>query len=188
MGRNSRRLPIKFSFILPIVQIALALFLLRGPEPPNNFDTLTVSTPRLLCAGINAPATVFIALAGLFDRVDRPIPTFLGFSFAYEFFLVGILVLWYLAGTILDRWLRGDTISKWTTFRLTIALLPVVLLGLVLLIEAYEGFSSPGRWNNQFGNMLRSLFTLVWSMILLIWSGFKLAARVRANAAIVSPD
>ena len=65
---------LKLSWTLPIVQLPIAILLLQwarvsGAVEQQRFDTLYTATAALVCAGINAPARVFEATAGFFDRV-----------------------------------------------------------------------------------------------------------------------
>jgi hypothetical protein len=84
---NRQRLQLKFSVMLPVVQLIPAIFLLEvvgRARTPQGFDNLYYATSQLVCAGINAPATIFIGFAGLFDRVDHPQTVAMSPSFAKQ--------------------------------------------------------------------------------------------------------
>jgi hypothetical protein len=181
MGWHRQRLKLKFSIVLPVVQLILAIFLLEGGDRVRTrFDTLYYPTPQLVCAGINAPATILIGVARLFDRIDHPQTTILGLGLDEVFFFIGVLILWFLIGKALDqRRAPGEHPSKWTPMRLVLLGIPLELLGAILFYQGLRGFLTPGRWNNYFGNIVQSTLVLLWSLILIVSAALKFARQVR---------
>ncbi|GEM_PF-3728304 len=49
---------LKFALILPVLQLLLAILLLRWAGPPN----FSYPRPLLICLGLNAPAKLFVAV------------------------------------------------------------------------------------------------------------------------------
>ena len=97
MAGDNGIVQLRLSWVLPIVQLPLAIVMLewgRHSGVQNRFDTLYFPTPALVCRGINAPATVLSALAFFFDRIDHERPTIFGSTLDYPLFLVGIVILW----------------------------------------------------------------------------------------------
>jgi len=184
MAGNNGIMQVRLSWILPIVQLPLAIVMLewgRHSEMQGRFDTLYFPTPALVCKGINAPATVLMAMAFFFDRVDHPPPTILGFTLDYPLFLIGIVILWYLAGRALDSWRFADESPlTWTWSRLVLVGGPLALLGTLFFYESLQGFLDSWRWNNRTGNMVHSVLVLLWSTVLIGTPALKLAERLRA--------
>lgn len=177
---------LKLSWTLPIVQLPIAILLLQwarvsGAVEQQRFDTLYTATPALVCAGINAPARVFEATAGFFDRVDHPIPTIFGFKLDYVFFLVGIGILWYVVGKVLDQRQssRHEPRPAWTTTKLIITGGPLALLGALLFYVSLQGFLNPWRWSNHVGGIVHSFLFLLWSLILIGVPTLKFVQRLR---------
>jgi hypothetical protein len=100
---------LKFSWLLPIGQVALAIFLLHwgqqleiSTQRRMRYDTPYVSTPALLCAGINGPARFVALLSYFFYRYDHAPPTVFGLDLERTFFFLGVAVLWFLVGRTID--------------------------------------------------------------------------------------
>src|ERR1700730_7072894 len=182
MGWNRHLFQLKFSIVLPVVQFILAILLLEWADRASRprFDTLYYPTSQLVCAGINAPATILIGFAGLFDRVDHAPPPIFGLGLDEVFFFIGVLILWFLVGKVLDRrWSPGERPAKWTVIRLLSLGVPLELLGALLFYEGLHGILTPGRWNNYFGNIVQNILVLLWSLILIVSPALKFAQRVR---------
>jgi hypothetical protein len=192
MGWNRQRLQLKCSIVLPIAQLILAIFLLEvvgRARTPQGFDNLYYSTSQLVCVGINAPATIFIGLSGLFDRVDHASPTILGLQLDEIFFFIGVLILWFVIGRALDqRWSPDEFPSKWTKFRLVLLGVPLELLGGFLFYQGLRGFLTPGRWNNYFGNIVQSTLVVVWSVILIVSPVLKFVRQVWIAKSVRGQD
>ncbi len=184
MAGNNGFMQMRLSWILPIVQLPLAIVMLewgRHSGMQSRFDTLYFPTPALLCRGINAPATVLMAIAFFFDRVDHDRPTILGATLDYPLFLIGVVVLWYLVGRALDsRRFADKSPLAWTWPRLVLVGGPLALLGALFLYEGVQGLFTPWRWNNYWGNIAESVLTTLWSFVLIGTPALKLAQRFRA--------
>ena len=165
---------LRLTVVLTLGQVLLAAFLLlhsngRGPEA-RKFDTVYVSTPVLVCEGINAPALVFKLLGILFpEKIDQPPRELLpGLTPVTLFFLVGVAVLWFSVGRALEnrgpftRPLAARTISSKLLFVL------LVLWGCILLRQGLDVFQSLGTWNNRVGNIAEGFLFFVWSGILIV--------------------
>ena len=179
---------LKLSWILPVVQLPVAIFLLEwgwrlGVQKQNRYDTLYTSTPELICDGVNAPARLLAAMSFFFDRVDHARPTIFGLALDYVFFLTGIVVLWYLVGRALDnRRPSHEPRPLWTTTKLVLVSGPLALMGSLLFYASLQGFLSPGRWNNSTGNIVHSVMVLLWSAVLFGVPTVKLVRRVSVPA------
>src|SRR6266478_3743822 len=96
---------LRLSWILPLVQLPLAIFLLEWGEHSAQsadvirmrYDTLYFATPTLICGGINAPARFLAATSRLFDRVDHAQPTIAGLTglrFLYDWSFDSVVLGW----------------------------------------------------------------------------------------------
>jgi hypothetical protein len=179
---------LRLSWILPLVQLPLAIFLLQWGEHSAHsaevihmrYDTLYAATPTLICGGINAPARLLAATSVFFYRVDHAPPTIVGFTLDSVFFMIGLLILWYLVGRAFDnRELSPNPRAAWTTTKLFLVGGPLVLLGSLFFYDSLQGFLIPERWNNRIGNIAQSVFVLIWSLVLLGLPALKLAQRLR---------
>jgi ABC-type phosphate/phosphonate transport system permease subunit len=116
----------------------------------------------------------------LLDRVDHPQPSIFGFRLEYIFFLLGIVVLWFLVGRLLDR--RQTSSGQpgvWTRARLVFVGGPLALYGAFFLYNGLQGLTTPWRWNNYWGNIAQSILVLLWSLVLIGIPALKLAQRFR---------
>ncbi len=184
MAGNTEPMRLRMSWILPIIQLPLAIVMLewgRHSGVQNRFDTLHFPTPSLICKGINAPAMVLAAIAYFFDRVDHPQPTIFGSTLDYPLFLIGVVLLWYLVGRTLDsRRSAAQSSLAWTWPRLLLVGVPLALLGALSFYESLQGFLDPWRWNNRTGNLVQSILVLLWSIVLVGVPGLKLIQRLRS--------
>ena len=164
---------LRFTFLLPLAQLLLALFLLRlgahlSTGIQRRYDTLYVSTPQLVCAGINAPARLLEGMSHFFYRVDHAPPTIFGFGLDFVSFLIGIVALWLLVGWAVDKRRSSSELRPvWSAAKLFFVGVPLALLGALFLYSSVQGFMTPWRFNNQTGNILLSVLLLLWSLVLL---------------------
>jgi hypothetical protein len=86
---------------------------------------------------IDAPAKLFSALATLFDRVDHPLPTLFGFTLDYVSFLVGVVILWYVVGSVLNQRqsARREPRLAWTMSKLVFARRTAHIIGCAAFVE-----------------------------------------------------
>jgi hypothetical protein len=180
----------KLAWILPGVQLPLALFLLQwgrhidaATQRQMRYDTLYVSTPALICDGVNAPARFLAAMSFFFDRVDHAPPTIFGLGLDYVFFLIGIVVLWFLVGRAVDnrQSSRGPGLA-WTSAKLVLVGGPLALMGSLYFYLSLQGFLGPRRWNNPIGDVLHNVLVLLWSLVLLGVPALKLVRRLSVPA------
>jgi hypothetical protein len=171
---------IKLSILLPSLQLALAVFLLQWGKrirPPRGLDTIYISTPSQICAGINAPATVFALLERLFWRVDHPPPAIFGFGLGYLFFLLGVALVWHLVGRGLDqRMLWRGRLAIWTKRKLLFVGLPLTLIGAFFLYGGIRSLLTPWGLNNYWGSIASDSLAVLWSLFLI---GIPASAAVR---------
>ncbi len=188
---------LRLSWILPLVQLPLAISLLAWGEHSahsaevikKRYDTLYAATPTLICGAINAPARLIAVTSVFFDRFDRAPPTMVGFTLDYVFFMIGVLVLWYLVGRAFDnrQLSHNPRRAAWTATKLFFVGGPSALLGSLYFYGSLQGFRSPGRWNNQIGNIAQSVLLLIWSLVLLGLPVLKLTQRLRLRPNL-TPD
>lgn len=186
MAGHDGSMQLRLRWVLPIAQLIAAVLLLQWGRhlegSQSRFDTLYFPTPALVCKGINAPATVLAGVAFFFDRVDHPRPTIFGSTLDYPLFIIGILILWYLVGRVLDSWRStGKSFLAWTWLRLVFIGGPLAVLGALFLYESLQGFRDPWRWNNRTGNLVHSVLLLLWSIVLIGLPGLKLIQRLRVS-------
>jgi hypothetical protein len=100
---------LNFRLQLPIVQLLLAVTLLvwgRRVSQPAGMDFPYSPTAILLCKGINAPAALFAVICDSLLPLDRPdmAPvSIFGFNPQDILFLLGVIVIWYLVGRVVDQ-------------------------------------------------------------------------------------
>jgi hypothetical protein len=177
---------LKFSWLLPIGQVALAILLLHWGEQLEistqrrmRYDTPYVSTPALLCAGINGPARFVALLSYFFYRYDHAPPTLFGLDLERVFFFLGVAVLWFLVGRIIDaRRPFNAPPATWSASRFVLVGAPLALMGASLLYVSVMGLLTPGGLNNEIGSILRSVLLLFWSLVLLSMPVLALSRRL----------
>jgi hypothetical protein len=133
------------------------------------YDTLYMSTPALICTGFNAPARLLLtAMSLFFQRVDHAPPTIFGLGLDYVLFLIGVIALWFLVGSVLDqRRSSPEPRRVWSGAKLFLVGVPLSLMGALFLYASVSGCIDRWRFNNQTGNLLQSILFLLWSLILL---------------------
>lgn len=178
---------IRFALVLPVVQLVLAIGLLRWGiwqvhHPPGSFDTPYAATPMFACQGINAPAVLlenFFRTVAPLRRVNEMLSDRLVGGYDLSF-LVGLMILWYLVGRNVDRRVMGATSAQRRTragnrlFQLL-----QVTCGACVGIMGAKQFDYLGRWNNVVGNILSGTLFLVWSLVLITLPGAKLVKAIR---------
>jgi hypothetical protein len=178
---------LKFSWLLPIGQVAVAILLLHWGEQLEistyrrmRYDTLYVSTPALVCAGINGPARFVASLSHFFYRYDHAPPTVFGLDLERAFFFLGVAILWFLVGRTIDtrRTSKGPP-ATWGVSKFVLVGAPLALMGASLLYVSVIGLFTPGRLNNEIGSTLNSVLLLFWSLALLSIPVLALSRRLR---------
>jgi hypothetical protein len=174
-----------------VIQVALAIALLHWGDQIEvatvrrmRYDTPYVSTPTLICTGINAPARFLAGISFLFQRFDHPPPTIFGLDMYDTFFLIGIIMLWFLVGWTLDK--RRASMEKrpvWSIAKILLVGVPPSLMGVVLLVAGLQGFITPTCCNNGIGTMLHSILFLIWSLVLLGIPAKNLIRRLSFSSA-----
>jgi hypothetical protein len=166
---------LRLALILPLLQFLLALSLLHwgnhievATESRMHYDTLYFSTPRLICTGINAPATLLSRMSFFFERVDHPPPTIFGLGLDSVLFFFGVFALWFLIGYVLDeRRLSGEPQPVWSASKLLLAGAPIFVMGALFLVGSISEFTAGSRFNNKTGTLFQSFLFFLWSLILL---------------------
>lgn len=173
-----------FSRVLPILQFVSAVVLLewdRVTPRPARLDTLFASTPRLVCLGINAPASLIkllaVQLLPIYQVNQPPISVF-GIGAETLIFMVCIIVLWNLVGRVLDNRRLPRVPKRMTAVDLLRNLL-LVLVALVLFVLGLVPLRDPGQLNNPTGSVAKGILTLVWAALLLGYAGLHLIRGIR---------
>lgn len=174
---------IKLSWILPIVQLALAVVLLKWPFRMPQVDTLYQPTARLIAYGVSAPALYVQVLSPLCDKIDQVLPGLLGFGAHELAFLLGVIIVWFLVGRSWDRHRCRPTYTRgrrpgWKTF---ITNLCLILLGLPFLVGGIHDLRTLGQLNNDWGNYVESALYLVWGLALFVFPGIALVGAIRGT-------
>lgn len=156
----------KFSVILPVVQVFVAIVLLKWGQSitsPHQLDTIYIATPTLVCLGINAPATLF-KLGDFLTPQPWRTTSVSGISSEEIWFLVGVAVIWFLAGIALDRGASAlDKTHKVTAPRIIVNV-ALLLIAIVLLLLGSQHLH-PNEWNNPASWLVGVLF-IAWSLAL----------------------
>ncbi len=166
---------VRLAVVLPIVQFAAAAILLqwarRVPVPPGS--AFYVPNVRLICDGLNAPALLFGALA-IFGSYTS---SFLGFPTSDLLFLVGVIIVWYIVGRVLDR-RRNSKAAPQRGIATALVMYPLLLmLGSLLLFLGVYGLG-PHRPNIA-DPPVGAFLTLMWSGTLIFLSGRGLVRAIR---------
>jgi hypothetical protein len=174
----------KLTFALPAFQLAVAMVLLRlghRAVGPSGLDTLYVPTVTLVCLGINAPALFLGLVPRLFPETASG-GTF-GFSPWELLFLLGVVVLWYLVGRLLNnrKAAIGSRPAKKTTGGLLFTIL-VLALGLMIFYSGEE-LIRVRPWNNPVGTVVAGILCLLWAVGLVLLSGLRLAGGLPSPGA-----
>ena len=174
---------LRLAIVLPVLLLCTALPVSRwekhvqGPLPPKR-EYPFVPTPTLIYKGINAPAALFKTFCIVYlpiYRVDHAPPTFLGVGVEEYLFLGGVIVLWYLVGTMLDgrRGINAPPKFEMTIVRVLINLL-LVFMGTFLLWGGIRLIMDSGNTTNLLGNVLQDILFIAWSMALIFPSALSL--------------
>jgi hypothetical protein len=178
---------LKLALFLPMVQVVIAVFLLewgyRAPYPfPKGGDELYVSTERLICLGINAPAFLLSFLVELIPIPDVTVFHLYTGDFA---FLGCVIVVWYLVGRMVDRQiLHQASAPVGTTPVKSLLNFLLVVLGGWFLYSGIEALRSPGRLNNYTGNIVQGILFLAWSFVLILIPGRALMKTLRNKSGV----
>jgi hypothetical protein len=175
---------LKFSVLLPIPGLVVAVVLLewayRAPSPfPLRGDELYVPTPRMVCLGINAPAWPLTLLLSVL-----PLPGMKLFLLQTEDFefLGGLIVVWYLAGKLLDhRAARQKLEPAGMPVGTVFWNLLLMAWGIGLFVMAMAPLRSAPRYNNPGGNITEGILFLAWSLVLIVFPALQLLRALGAR-------
>ena len=182
---------LKFSGLLPIVQVIITAVLTlwadrvdwmllalsnRAPGPYVYIHLLVIEA-RVICRGVNAPT----------------FPLSRTFGVGEILYLAAVAVLWYLVGRFFDRRRRLKVPEgQGTRTPRTMPHFLVMAWGMFLLFESVWTFNDEISFAHSYflridGIIVATLF-LVWSLILLIFPGWRLARgihrEVDSNSAV----
>jgi hypothetical protein len=165
---------LKFAVLLPILGAIVAVVLLEWTYlaplrfPPHG-DEVYVQTPRMVCIGINAPAWPLTLLLNML-----PLPGARVFVFPIDDFelLVGVIVVWYLTGSMIDdRALHQKSDLVGMAARTVLWNLLLIAWGIGLFVMAMAPLRSPRRYGNPAGNIVEGILFLAWSLVLFVFPG-----------------
>jgi hypothetical protein len=179
----------RFSLFLPVVQVAIAAYLTHWSDGnswlwtghgrhPTPSPLMLSLYPRIIlawqvCLGINAPAMIFKALALLHpSRYQPPYFSLFGFTEEEVWFLIGIGVLWYLIGRVIDR--RQSSPRRLNPARTSETVANLLLgFGIFLLIAgsmALRDAVHPGAvWLYPFYDGVFWILLFLWSVCLIVF-------------------
>jgi len=159
----------KLAVVLPTFQFMVAAILLLPQY--RTAATFHVTTDRLICLGLNAPALFFrlldpIGWGPAFWGLPRSI---LGYDTDDCFFLMGVIVVWYLVGRALDH-RRTSEVARRPRLVVVLTAYPFLLaLGGLLFVLGVAGFQEP-QFSNFGHRPEREILTLMWSVSLIFFS------------------
>ena len=169
----------KLAVVLPFVQFAVAAILLR-------------SGYRQICYGLSAPALLFkfldpVGWGPTFRRLPQSV---LGFDTDDCFFLIGVIVVWYFVGRVLDGRRKSKTSRAHGRGTVLIVFPLLLVLGGLLFPFGLLELIGPQHFRNA-GHLHESgLLTLTWSVSLIFVSvrGLLRAIRLGLSNARDSGD
>jgi hypothetical protein len=172
---------LKLAWFLPVIQFVIAAILLqwgyRAPVPRGS--ELYVPPSRLICLGLDAPALLFRLLDPVpwgpeFDWIPRSI---LGFDTDDLFFLVGVIVVWYLAGRALDHLWTPRTAKRGSMAIVFVKCSLLLAAGVILF---FFGLQQLGPHPPNYpAPTVGAVLTLMWSVALIFLSGKGLVRAIR---------
>jgi hypothetical protein len=176
----------KLSLILPVTHVAAAVAMLElaahtpFPFPPGG-DELYVPTTRMVCMGINAPASLFTLLTQAI-----PLPYITAFRlYTSDFrFLGWVAVIWYLVGRALDRQISQGTSKRAAGTYVILWNVFLLVLGACLFLLALSPLHWPTRYNNPTGNIVLGMLFLAWSLTLVAYSVRYLIQKARGKTVV----
>jgi hypothetical protein len=186
----------KLSVILPTVQVVITATLVlwagqvdwvllggkRAPEPFGRLYLFVIEA-RTIWRGVNAPAFLATGLAQFLPNYRV-----VGFGADDFLYIPAVAVLWYLVGRLLDR--RRSSMaapSPRITTAKAAAFLALMAIGGLLLVTSLWTIRRELSFARSYflridGFIVATLF-LVWSLILLIFPGRRLARGFRLKRA-----
>jgi len=166
---------LRFAILLPVIQVAIAIILLRLAGPPG----FSYPPTLLICWGVNAPAKLLAAaVSSLETGMGWELPGFPSIDVVDPIFFLGIIVVWFLVGFALDRRnsLRQQTEINIFDFPLHGSL---AALGGLFLYLAMLDFAEPSASNMGAHRFTHATLVLLWSASLIWLGGRKLLQDVR---------
>jgi hypothetical protein len=175
---------VKFSIILPDVQVLLAVGLQEWAihsALPRQMCAPYLPTPMLICYGIDAPAIVLRRLLLLpLELRSIAIPLIVGFRLDDIVLLFCVAFVWYFVGKRLDTKLSpAKSARRRMTFAWLFWNLSLLSLGVVFFFEAIDGLRYPGRWDRLFGRIAESILFLIWAQSLLSIPVLRIVNEIR---------
>jgi hypothetical protein len=130
-----------------------------GPAPPSDSWRWSLRAGSLVCYGINAPAIFLRLVVFPFTPVGRPrpLPSIFGYGPEELSFFLGVAILWFVVGKLLDR-RRSDKVpsEKQMTVREALISSFMIVLGIVmgiaLFAEGLEGLLDSLQVGRLLGN------------------------------------
>jgi hypothetical protein len=177
---------LRLGFVLPVVQIVIAVILLQldyRTAAPYGSDSY-VPAVRWICRGLNAPALTFRMLHPYFwgvtwDWVPRYI---LGFVADDFLLLVGVAVVWYFVGRAVDKRRSGEVRENQLVIRLAKSAFLLALGGTLALAGLREWSQSAILWLVAPGRLVGALLILIWAASLITISCIGIVRVVRQKA------
>jgi hypothetical protein len=166
-----RKRKLRLAVALPVTQLIIAAILLSwghrlksglGPHPAIFY----VPTVTLVCYGISAPALLLRAALLPLSQIRFSVASL---DAADLLFLSGVVVVWYFVGKAVDRRIHGLH-SRPATVPDVVGNLLAVVVSIILFALAVAGFGS-GVLENPFGSTVEAILSMLWSLILIVWSG-----------------
>jgi hypothetical protein len=115
-GYNFHLRKLKYSIVLPAVQLPLAVVLseIGRRTDVHRIDIFDWPPSALICYGINAPAIFFRLAVFPFTRTEHfwSLPSLSGYGSEELAFFVGVCVVWFLVGRKIDMRRNSESPSE----------------------------------------------------------------------------
>jgi hypothetical protein len=170
---------LKFSSILPITQGVVSAILLHWANQSNIPGY--VPTARLVCWGLSAPALLFRGVGLLLTRLQSVFPRVIESVFGLYtddlFFLLGVIVVWHLAGCTLDHRRASRAVVARRTATTVIVNALLLTLGGILFALGWRDMVRPPYNNPAFP--IGAVLTWLWAFSLISINGKRLLTAIR---------
>jgi hypothetical protein len=151
----------------------------------------------MFCFGLHAPAILFelpVLLTSHHPTTNLSALEYhllefsmFGFTAAQLLFLVGVVVVWFLVGRMIDRY-GSPAVHQPSRTTLFLVLLKLLAMFLFIVFAAVHSFCDPWLYNNLTGNRVQGLLFLAWSLVSVILPVLNFATAIRSKSKVSERD